>query len=86
MAEKYGVSPEDITGKRRSREIALPRQVAMYICREMTDLSTTAIGQDFGNRDHTTVMHGCDKVAETMESDVSFRKRVEEIMRGIEES
>ena len=86
VAEKYGVSPEDITGKRRSREIALPRQVAMYICREMTDLSTTAIGQDFGNRDHTTVMHGCDKVAETMESDVSFRKRVEEIMRGIEES
>ena len=86
VAEKYGVNPEDIVGKRRSREIALPRQVAMYICREMTDMSTTAIGQAFGNRDHTTVMHGCDKVAETMDSDFAFKNRVEEIMKGIEEN
>ena len=86
VADKYGVSAEDITGKRRSREIALPRQVAMYICREMTEMSTTAIGQDFGGRDHTTVMHGCDKVAETMQTDFSFKKRVEEIMRLIQES
>ena len=85
VADKYGVAAEDITGKRRSREIALPRQVAMYICREMTDMSTTAIGQAFGNRDHTTVMHGCDKVAETMESDFSFKKRVEELMKTIQE-
>ena len=86
VADKFGVSTEDITGKRRSREIALPRQVAMYICREMTEMSTTAIGQDFGGRDHTTVMHGCDKVAETMETDFSFKKRVEEIMRLIQEN
>ena len=86
VADKYGVASEDMTGKRRSRDIALPRQVAMYICREMTDLSTTAIGQAFGGRDHTTVMHGCDKISETMEADSSFKKRVEEIMRQIEES
>ena len=85
VADKFGVSPEDITGKRRSREIALPRQAAMYICRELTDLSTTAIGQAFGNRDHTTVMHGCDRISEAMEGDVAFKKRIEEMMRAIEE-
>ena len=80
VAERYGVQPADLTGKRKNREIALPRQVAMYICREMTDMSTTAIGQSFG-RDHTTVMHGCDKIADTMHADLSFRNRVEEIMK-----
>lgn len=86
VADKFGVSAGDITGKRRSREIALPRQVAMYICREMTDMSTTAIGQAFGGRDHTTVMHGCDRIGEAMESDFSFKKRIEDIMRQIEEN
>ena len=84
VARQYGTSPEDITGKNRSQQIALPRQVAMYICRRMTQLSTTRIGQAFGGRDHTTVMHGCDKIAEAMEADFAFRKRVEEIIGLIE--
>ena len=83
VADRYGVQPADLTGKRKNRDIALPRQVAMYICREMTDMSTTAIGQAFG-RDHTTVMHGCDKVSDAMESDFAFRNRVEEIMKSVE--
>lgn len=81
VADKYGVDTADLIGKRRSREIALPRQVAMYICREMTELSTTSIGQAFGNRDHTTVMHGCDKIAADMQTDFALKKRVEELMR-----
>ena len=80
VARQYDTTPEDITGKNRSQQIALPRQVAMYICREMTEMSTTAIGQAFGGRDHTTVMHGCDKVAETMETDFAFKNRVEELI------
>ena len=84
VADKYGVASEDMTGKRRSRDIALPRQVAMYICRRMTTLSTTSIGKAFGGRDHTTVMHGCDKIATSMNADLSFRKRVEDIMGLIE--
>ena len=84
VAERFGVAPGDITGKRRSREIAAPRQVAMYICREMTQMSTNAIGQAFGNRDHTTVMHGCDKVSESMAADIAFKHRVEELIRQIE--
>ena len=84
VARSYDTTPEDITGKRRSQQIALPRQVAMYICRRMTSLSTTNIGNAFGGRDHTTVMHGCDKIEETMKADFAFKKRVEEIIGLIE--
>ena len=86
VADKYGVTAEDITGKRISREIATPRQVAMYICREMTDMSTTSIGRAFGDRDHTTVLHGCDKVADAIAADFAFKRRVEELMKLVEGS
>lgn len=85
VADRYGVQAGDLTGKRKTREIALPRQVAMYICRELTDMSTTAIGKTFG-RDHTTVMHGCDKISDTMQSDFGFRNRVREIMKAVNEA
>jgi hypothetical protein len=68
VARQYATTPEDITGKKRSQQIALPRQIAMYICRRMTPMSTTKIGTAFGGRDHTTVMHSCDKVAEAMDA------------------
>lgn len=79
IAEQYGVTTDDILSKKRSREVALPRQIAMYLCRDMTQLSTTNIGRSFGGRDHTTVMHGCDKIAEEMRKDLAFRRRVEEL-------
>ena len=82
VADKYGMQPTDLTGKRRSQDIALARQVAMYICREMTELSTPAIGRAFG-KDHTTVLHGCEKVEENMMGDYGFKKRVEEIMKQV---
>ncbi len=84
VAQQYDATPEELTGKNRSQRIALPRQVAMYICRRMTSLSTNGIGRAFGGRDHTTVMHGCDKIEEAMKADFSFKKRVEEIMGLIE--
>ena len=56
----------------------------MYICREMTDLSTTSIGRAFGGRDHTTVMHGCDKITETMREDIAFRRHVDELIKLVE--
>ncbi|MBR1560267.1 MAG: chromosomal replication initiator protein DnaA [Clostridia bacterium] len=84
VADKYGLQPADLTGKRRSQDIALARQVAMYICREMTDSSTTAIGRAIG-RDHTTVLHGCEKVEKDMGEDYGFKKRVQEIMKAVEE-
>jgi len=79
IADQYGVTSEDIISKKRSRDIALPRQIAMYLCRNMTQLSTTNIGRSFGGRDHTTVMHGCDKISQEMNDNFSFRKRIEEL-------
>jgi len=84
VARQYDTTPEDIIGKNRSQQITLPRQIAMYICRRMTSLSTTNIGKAFGGRDHTTVMHGCDKITASMNADFAFRKRVEELMGLIE--
>ena len=79
IADQYGVTSEDIISKKRSRDIALPRQIAMYLCRDMTQLSTTNIGRAFGGRDHTTVMHGCDKISDEMRANFSFKKRIEEL-------
>ena len=83
VSNHYSVSGEDVTGKRRSRDIALPRQVSMYLIRELTPLSTTAIGRVFSGRDHSTVMHSCDKVAEMMRKDIAFRKTVEELRQFV---
>ena len=79
VCDQYGVTQEDVLSKKRSREIALPRQIAMYLCRDMTQLSTTNIGRAFGGRDHTTVMHGCEKISEEMKNNFSFKKRIEEL-------
>lgn len=79
VAKKYGVEEADLVSRKKNREIALPRQIAMYIIREMSALSTNAIGKAFG-RDHTTVMYACDKIAENMRRDMAFRKTVNELM------
>lgn len=84
VAQQYGIQPEDITGKKRSQNIALPRQIAMYLCRQLTTLSTPSIGAAFGGRDHTTILHGCDKVADAMDADFAFQKRVQELRGFIE--
>jgi chromosomal replication initiator protein len=76
VAEVYGVTIERILGRDRSREITQPRQVAMYLLREEAKLSLPAIGEALGGRDHTTVMYGCEKVADMLESDDRFRRQV----------
>jgi chromosomal replication initiator protein len=80
VADYYNVTIADLKGPRRNREITVPRQIAMYICRRMTSLSTTNIGKAFGGRDHTTVMHGCEKISASMDTDFSFKKKVEDII------
>ena len=83
IGKQYGVEPDDIISKKRSRDIALPRQIAMYLCRDMTHLSTTNIGKACGDRDHTTVMHGCDKILNEMKNNFAFKKRIEELAQLI---
>ena len=74
VAEFYDISVKDLMGKKRLRHIARPRQVAMSLARELTNNSFTEIGQSFGGRDHTTVMHACEKVQELCVSDLMFDK------------
>ena len=62
VAEFFGIRVEEMKAKRRTKGVAFPRQVAMYLSRELTDASLPRIGEEFGGRDHTTVMHACDKV------------------------
>ncbi len=73
VADQYNVSPESLVGRKRTSNIAFARQVAMYLSRMLTDLSLSDIGAGFGKRDHTTVIHGCDKIAEKARTDPQFR-------------
>ena len=68
-ARTYGVSEADLTGPSRKQPLARSRQIAMYLCRELTDLSLPKIGARFGGRDHTTVIHAVEKVKSLMQSD-----------------
>ncbi len=70
VAEHFGLRIEEMRAKRRTKGIAFPRQVAMYLARELTDASLPRIGEEFGGRDHTTVMHACERVKEALTKDV----------------
>ena len=65
---------DDLHSKKRSRNIAFPRQIAMYLCRELTESSLPSIGQFFGGRDHTTVLHAYDKIMTEKETDDKLGK------------
>lgn len=86
VARYFGLRPADLISRSRSRNIAFPRQIAMYLARTMTDLSLPAIGEEFGGRDHTTVLHGCERVREQMSADRSLAATVEELKRLITNS
>lgn len=79
VANAFCVSIERMVGRDRSRDVALPRQVAMYILREDMNVSLPRIGQSLGGRDHSTVMHGCEKVAEMIETDDQLRRQIFQI-------
>jgi chromosomal replication initiator protein len=80
VARHFSVSEESLRGKRRTDTIAFPRQIGMYITRAMTDLSLAEIGGKFGGRDHTTVLHACQKIENLMSSDREIRTVVEDLM------
>jgi chromosomal replication initiator protein len=76
VGERFGVDGEAMCGPRRTRTVALPRQVAMYLTRQLTDLSLVEIGRMFGGRDHTTVMYACDKVGNLITRDEGFAEKI----------
>ncbi|TMN22278.1 chromosomal replication initiator protein DnaA [Lentibacillus cibarius] len=79
VGEKYNVKLEDFAAKKRTKSIAFPRQIAMYLARELTDFSLPKIGEEFGGRDHTTVIHAHEKVVKTMENDTLLQKDIEKL-------
>jgi chromosomal replication initiator protein len=79
----FDLKPDDLISKKRTRELSYPRQIAMYLCRELTDLSLPRVGEDFGGRDHTTVMHACEKIAEEINSNPETRKIINELKKNI---
>ena len=85
VAEYFALTPNDLKGKKRSQNIVFPRQLAMYIGREMTDYSTTELGQDFGGRDHTTVMHSIEKIKGKLLTDPTLDSTIESLKRSIKE-
>ncbi|QAT41730.1 chromosomal replication initiator protein DnaA [Aminipila luticellarii] len=85
VCKHFDIKIADIESSKRTRALAFPRQIAMYLCREMTDLSLPKIGEAFGKRDHTTVMHGCEKISSEMKMNESVKEVVEAIQRNINE-
>ncbi len=79
VAKAYNLSHEELLSRNRSKSIALPRQVAMYLLREIGNESLPQIGETLGGRDHTTVMYACEKVADMLERDDHFRRQVFQI-------
>ncbi len=75
----YGVPVDELTGQRRTRDVVIARQVAMFLTRDLTDMSLPQIGEAIGGRDHTTVMHGCNKITALFEKDDGMRRQVLEI-------
>jgi len=84
VCQRFGVALEEITGKSRSKGVVVPRQVGMYLCRELTDMTLPEIGKGFGGRDHSTVIHSYRKTKELMEETTSFRKLIEELAESLQ--
>ncbi len=86
VADYFNLSHNDLRGKKRTKAIAFPRQVAMYITREITEYSTTEVGIEFGGRDHTTVMHACQRIESKLKSDPSLDSIIQRLKREIKET
>lgn len=83
VAREFNIKMSDFASKKRTRAIAYPRQIAMYICRELTDMSLPKIGDAFGGRDHSTVIHAHEKIASDITKDQNFKKRIINLISDI---
>ncbi|MDK2919578.1 MAG: chromosomal replication initiator protein [Candidatus Petromonas sp.] len=84
VSRHFNVKVENLDSKRRTRSITYPRQIAMYLCRELTDLSLPKIGEEFGGRDHTTVIHAYDKISQDIISNNEIKEKIEHIKKEIQ--
>jgi chromosomal replication initiator protein len=84
-SEYFGLSYNDLQSKKRTKAISFPRQLAMYLSRELTEYSTTEIGVEFGGRDHTTVMHACQKIENNIKTDPTLEPTIQHLIRTIKD-
>ncbi len=83
VAEHFGISPEDIASRKRTAELVQPRQIVMYLCRQLTESSLQNIAKTIGKKDHTTVLHGIEKITEKMENDEELKNKIDIIRKKI---
>lgn len=81
VGKYFNVSPQDLRGAKRSNDVTFPRQIAMYLCRNVAQMSLPQIGIDFGKRDHTTVMHACNKIEKEIKSNSNTKLIVESVKK-----
>jgi chromosomal replication initiator protein len=84
VCEHFGLAEDDLLSSSRSPRVAWPRQLAMYLARELTGRSLPAIGRDFGGRDHTTVLHACRRTAARLQDDRAAREAVDNVRRALD--
>ncbi len=83
VANYYNLKIEELKSARRTRNIAFPRQIAMYLSRKLTDMSLPKIGEEFGGRDHTTVIHAYEKISNNLKKDESLQNAIKELNKRI---
>ncbi|MBS5996015.1 MAG: chromosomal replication initiator protein DnaA [Clostridium perfringens] len=83
VANYYNLRIEDLKSQRRTRNIAYPRQIAMYLSRKLTDMSLPKIGEEFGGRDHTTVIHAYEKISENLKTDEGLQSMINDITKKL---
>ena len=83
VSDYYGLSLSELTGATRRREITVPRQIAMYLTREMIGMSLPQIGNVFGGRDHTTVLHSCKTVEANLKANAGMKAIVDDIQQMV---
>jgi len=79
VCKYFNINIADLKGSRRSNDIAYPRQIAMYLCREVAQMSLPKIGDAFGKRDHTTVLHGCNKIDKEIKENTNTKLIVDSV-------
>ena len=81
VAKYFNIKVDDLKSAKRSADIAVPRQIAMYLCRDVANLSLPKIGYEFGKRDHSTVIHACNKISKSINTDDELKNKIEEIKK-----
>ncbi|MGH7419308.1 MAG: helix-turn-helix domain-containing protein, partial [Candidatus Rokuibacteriota bacterium] len=83
VAEFFGIKLGDMRAKNRTKAVAFPRQIAMYLARQLTHASLTEIGRTFGGKDHTTVLHAVEKIQTLLQEDPKFKKTLDTLTQSI---